>query len=1713
MGSGLFVLFTNQLAGRVVAESLVSANSGVSWAGPYPAFPPSGSIQDPAAVAEPDGDVLATWRDSGNGSWQVDQALFSANGTLLTSVKALPGSGGDTSSGYSAGPPAVTVDWLGRPIYAWTNTIATAGPAIEYSGDFLSPAASLNTLNQLDTDPLVPADFSPASQGSQQSFDTSVAAAISATRSDLNTTGIKNLGRAQNETLNSTIPAVTHVVLHVSGSVQPSKSTTNLANTTGAFSPNIYLAVAAANLLNALGIGVTNSPLSLVSNLGPYSGPVPLRSFSNSAEVDSELASVSVTPTPQSPATVLLSASPGFPEYTNQVDYQCINGKIKGGLGDTYYSIPVEWWANVSLAGGAVNHFSSASGLPSVYLTNLTPSTNFTWSGTYAAAYAEYVHEYSLTCDINMTLPVSPDTLGPLSISFSLAGWAVTALGVTVPSNGYLLSGDWVAGSSSPPTLTAYWNNTMLAKDGIWLNTTGSTSSWTNSQYAIVEKTTPFSGLKNASYTGQVFAQSEPGTYNSSDLPAVSYGPGHNYPPQQASLTCSFNLTPPWVQITSGPTATDVFTSTEEVQWTATSAGLGSVTYYEYGTGNNFTIAGIPALKVSGQSLWNYYVVLHGLDDFAVYYYAASIGVGSGCIEKSLSSQSSTFRTPAVLTLTEWDQAYDSITRMGGGATIAWQVPPTFASKATFRSGVLFWSNSSTTVQVPLTNESQFEINTYTGWIHLVLPRLNTSYTVWVDLNYTLGPGYNNPVNVTSIPASFDYLRDTSGDGLTDLEKGLGWNEPVSTVTGSTQVEHFSANPPDYATNGLVNDYVEKEYGLNPHTVDTAGSRMLDTWNLTFDLGTNASNPLPPAIVHAWWEVNNSFNPFSYAPYPGGRSLGGTPLNGWGNDLSNLSCTPARCPGDSPYSAEVLWSKSALSTFLNFSGVSILAQSSDWLRGVLGVHNGERTLTLWGKLSWGANPLASSTPNDDLADGQRVNPLHEVGLEFNPVFANASVTGWAERAFAVNMSYSYRSPSGALRQVTNYSSEAWYNGGSPSSISDYAVTLPVGQASQYQTVCLSVVFNIGTHPFTSVAINGNNLTFNVTYDLVSAAERNVSLWGSNASAGRGNLHGTFQEVPMGVKAPTWLWIPTDNSTVNGLPTGLERYTGEQSFDMVVVNVSGTNTPRPIPYPWGGSYRITLQPGLNDFLIPREQFFNSPFGEAIFEGKSLLPASNYSTPPIVGEASNDSLVLTKACGGTAAGPMYELGAYWQNRSVLPNGEHSGNFTVVNQTGTGGLGSYKIEVMEASTTLANNTGGVVQDPAIYSTEPAPPALQVMVTLNITAPSYLDLLLASLLDNTTGGVNGTFQLITNQVGFLGICSSVVNAISNLSQVSDGLYGPPTVIVPRQSSGFWGIFWNDVTSVFTNPAGTVLSLINITWNFATAANTYFNHLFHEAVAIGGKILSRVAATLVSVGRLIASVLSAFLAWLAQQISKLLAPVVSPIVNAAQSFDGALSAATNATVGDVASGGSVTPGHGLAWARAFDPAGYLGLVLAAALMVGLTLVLPFALGAGFVITVLLGLLPSFAQHLVPGMNSVFALTSLAVDDFETSFTNTISKTDWSALAESVAIAASTDDFVWWSFVALPKVGAEAGLTALTLSVSIIIDAVILMFALANTDLNLPAVYAGLAFLALFSVLAATATLLGPLSVGTKPYAEASEAIAGLGLAVVGAELLHDGLL
>jgi len=445
---------------------------------------------------------------------------------------------------------------------------------------------------------------------------------------------------------------------------------------------------------------------------------------------------------------------------------------------------------------------------------------------------------------------------------------------------------------------------------------------------------------------------------------------------------------------------------------------------------------------------------------------------------------------------------------------------------------------------------------------------------------------------------------------------------------------------------------------------------------------------------------------------------------------------------------------------------------------------------------------------------------------------------------------------------------------------------------------------------------------------------------------------------------------------------------------------------PIPLPWGGSTSsLTLSPGLNDLLIPRELFLYSPFGQAVLLGRNTSYNTSNGAPPLVGTSEQSYLT-----GFVGANLMVDLGAYWQNRSIETG--TTGNITPLTEAGTAAASNLELQVMAAPSATGSNSGGLPSDPTLYQDAGGnPSAVQSIVTLNVTSTTTLDLLLASLIDNTTGGpnaVNGTFQSVTYQVGFLGLDATIVNAVPNATELNDGLWGPPTSQAPsKQPSSLFGSFWNAVTSFVTNPLGTVLSLMYTVWDAAEAAAVYLDHLVSEANAIGAQIKARTAAAIVHVGRIIANAMAALLAYLYTLVMGSLAAVMNPIRSAAASYVSSVGAATNLTYEDVGNGQPVAPAHALQLMNALSGSILvLGLAVGITVSIVLTLLLELTIAETFLLTILLTFFVMSTLAIGAGLaiTAAFsAATTWSMDNYLNRTFNpnggTLAQQNWAAIA------------------------------------------------------------------------------------------------------------------
>jgi len=423
-----------------------------------------------------------------------------------------------------------------------------------------------------------------------------------------------------------------------------------------------------------------------------------------------------------------------------------------------------------------------------------------------------------------------------------------------------------------------------------------------------------------------------------------------------------------------------------------------------------------------------------------------------------------------------------------------------------------------------------------------------------------------------------------------------------------------------------------------------------------------------------------------------------------------------------------------------------------------------------------------------------------------------------------------------------------------------------------------------------------------------------------------------------------------------LPAGLERYTGEQSFDLVAVNATTAVTSMAIPYPWGGSYTVSLQPGINNLLFPREQFLHSSFAAGVLEGQEFPYPSGNPTPPILSEDPTAQGLLTQSFGD-ASSPMTDLEAYWQNRSIASG---PGNFSSL-ETGVSSTSSLQVRTLLVPSTPSNNTGSLPSHPSTYSAAglSAPPALQAILTLNVTSSATLDLLLAALLTNTSGGVNGTFQGVTGDVASLGLPTPVLSALANAPFVSEGLYGPPPYTSTPPSGGAWGALWNAAGAVTRTLAGAIVSVVGVVWSVEVAADNFLDRLPVEAAALAGEIVARTAAAIVRAGQAIANALKELLNWLNALVKDLLSPVFSPVVLAMDQYTLHLASDLEQAYNDSNMNRSIAQDAARLWSDASEGVFLFVEGIVIAITVALTILQGFSLGAGFLLPIVTGLVMS----------------------------------------------------------------------------------------------------------------------------------------------------------
>jgi hypothetical protein len=1605
--SEIFIVYTTDSGGVTVAETLSSHSGGRSWSGPYLASASDGTVTDPGIAMAPSGDIYVTWRENRGGPWEVDQTVYGPSGRLIQSPEPIPGSGGST--GLDAASPSVAVDALDRPFYAWGASNSTnASSWIEYTGAFVSPATVLTSLWNGFANTSGPDFFAWGGH--------TVGTAVTQVDNDWNRTAA-DLSSFEEDHLDTSLAAVQSDALfglyatistyhpapvlwgppaggsnfqsQWSGFVESSLMLN--ASGTEPIAPDVYLWVEMEVLLESLGVGTMPSPSfvwSLDTGVTGSSGPglYPLGKGDTVGDLFGDV--LSVRPITLNPASVYLNVTGSFTSRTVEEKYYNSHDQFcgYGNVTDT----PSKYWTNVSAVdanspnGEQSGSYSSWSAPPSVYLTMLNPDEVGNWWATITATYvANETIPAGCPGATGHTLFGGSDASIPSKLAVSTDGTFVT--GLSPYPWGLNLS---AVSSGTSGTDYLNWTNTMEAQADIWVNTSvGATvANWSDPQWELTEHGVvgPVPESSTQVYTLTMMLRSAAMQASPSwepTLPVDAYAS-----PDYANVwaACTFTQEPQPNIMYWDPTiaVSNVTATSATITWFDSQSGAGWVTFNDtFGNGYNVSAqtfgplgSGSPYPAYQGD--YEYIAELHDLEPWGIYSLVAHVEITQACqpvggpddlpvniaIEYSNSTGPHYFQTAAITPLTEHDLPYDSVTKEGGGAAIDWQVPTNFVDVSEFVNGTATFTNASGgVIQVPITSPSSAQASRPSWWggtevnttytVNVTGLQPNTTYNAGLELNYTLvkGPLAGHSLTALGENVTFTYQKDTSGDRLANAEKVLGWNVTRQGPLGSTSVEHVTANPNLYATNGLVSDYLEKEFGLNPATIDTAGSHMLDTWNLTFDLGSSSTCP---AYFECWYETG--WNPYQFDVTPTGPNPGGSPVAT--NITSVAHWGKGGLQDDAPYDAEVIWEGHALQVVQGL----IQNERVGWLRGVIMEYGGDYTLTVWGKLSWGANPLAASTSYDGIPDGAQVDPLGTTDVQLD-------LTGWTETAPSAGdgVAAFIRANSSATRYAaaaTDYSayslqitagcrgscgSEANFpNGTSPTS---FVVTFPVTSTEQYAWLNLSLVENYGS--------NGNSKFY--WFD-TGECRVNLLAYGLEGSATCPTTGGsnwsvsfTYQALTVFSKAPTYVLVPGDNSTLTPLPLGLKRYSGEQNFVLLEVNdtVPGANslTMGSIPYVntsavngiSTSTYSVALSGGMDNVLVPRASFMDSPLGQALV---------NKTTSNI----GSDTIASTS-----------------YNGFLQPDWSPTSWFDRVNQTPgrISGLVNISANIVAWSNKNQNCTGdepcgGVPSSPAAEAKVPSL-AIQSIFVLNVTSASYasddLSALLSGLLLNSSGNVSDWLFPATDYLPSLGLTATVMSALANSAVRNDGAFGAP-VSSARQSNprSWWGAVASDIWNAVSGVITALGDLVSVIWNAVAAAVSFMADLAAKAatwaLSAANSVLNKVAAAMLwAIEALATAVLDA----IRTVLDSLVGAVWSGITAVLDAIMPTEENAESLILSYLDSGGSESAA-GSALLEGILPFVVASAAIAVGIEVAITASLPLTLGAGLILGLLATVILSF---------------------------------------------------------------------------------------------------------------------------------------------------------
>jgi hypothetical protein len=428
-------------------------------------------------------------------------------------------------------------------------------------------------------------------------------------------------------------------------------------------------------------------------------------------------------------------------------------------------------------------------------------------------------------------------------------------------------------------------------------------------------------------------------------------------------------------------------------------------------------------------------------------------------------------------------------------------------------------------------------------------------------------------------------------------------------------------------------------------------------------------------------------------------------------------------------------------------------------------------------------------------------------------------------------------------------------------------------------------------------------------------------------------------------------------------------------------------------------------------------------------------------------------------------MTDLACYWQNRAI----SSSSGAICSAETGTPGSSSTNLQVASAGYS-SSNAGGVPGNPMLETPSDAGAALQAVLTLNVSSQNELDLLLAAMLDNVTGGVNGTFQNVARYVPSLGLPSAVLAALANLTTTSDGLYGVPqdNGSSGTSSGSVWSLLWNTFSGLVDTVIADVQTVVSVIYNAAVATLHFFENLPQALAKWGEMAVARTVINLTAIGSALDTALNDLVGLVVTGIEAVLKPVLQPVVTGLNAYATGLNSPLTLAGNDFSATGNVAPSNVSAFWHAVDGSVFLlALGVGIATQVAVTLLVPLDLSANLVVGIMLALL-GVALLAGPGvLKGLSALNSAGITLFQnyvdglkvrSSFFQSAAVYD---TLKDVAAVGSGLAFVLAFWVYLEEAGTSTALAA----------GVLLVFSLIAFALDVSATFVNSPWLILFAAI------------------------------------------